>query len=139
MYSLAPFHLTQIINSGTHVHHSGNISLIDLVFVSETPLLRSWCLVPPLGNSDHSGIQVELYANQLPASKVNRKKKVLWCLDRGDYAKMKRIIDSSNWNLYLSEDISSSVLMWQKHFLSIMEQCIPRKTLSSTHRLPWLY
>jgi hypothetical protein len=45
---------------------------------------------------------------------------------------MKRIIDSSNWNLYLSEDISSSVLMWQKHFLSIMEQCIPRKTLSST-------
>ena len=52
--------------------------------------------VPPLGNSDHSGIQVELYANQLPASKVNRKKKVLWCLDRGDYAKMKHIIDSSN-------------------------------------------
>ena len=49
---------------------------------------------------------------------------------------MKRIIDSSNWNLYLSEDISSSVLMWQK--TSIMEQCIPRKTLTSTHCLPWL-
>ena len=35
MYTLAPFHLIHIINSGIHVHHSGNISLIELVFVSE--------------------------------------------------------------------------------------------------------
>ena len=74
-----------------------------------------------VANSDHSGIQVELYAKQLLASKVNRKQIYF---DRGDYAKMKRIIDSSNSNLYVSEDISSSVLMWQK--TSIMEQCIPK-------------
>ena len=36
---------------------------------------------------------------QLPASKVNCKQKILWCFDRRDY-----IINSSNWNLYLSED-----------------------------------
>ena len=58
LYTIAPFHLTQIVTSGTH---SGNTTLIDYVFVSDISFLSCWSLIPPLGNSDHNGIQVDTY------------------------------------------------------------------------------
>ena len=137
MYTIAPIHLTQSVTSGTHVNHSGNTTLIDYVFVSDISFLSCWSLIPPLGNSDHNGIQVETYFEQPAGNKFHLKRKV-WCFDRGDYSKMKQMINSFSWNQILSEDISSSFLTWQTHFFCIMEQCIPRKTLpykKNTYRI----
>ena len=100
--------------------------------VSETSLLRSWCLVPPLRISDHSGIQVSLYAKQHPVRWVNRKQTILWCFYCGDYM----LKWSASWILQTGIYIFLRIVVVQlkKHFFgSIMEQW---ETLSSTHRLP---
>ena len=52
--------LNQSVAGPTHVHHDGTESTIDLVFVSEPSLLNSCDTVPPLSNSDHMGVLVEL-------------------------------------------------------------------------------
>ena len=111
------------------------IKFLYLIFHFEVVGLLK--LIPPLGNSDHNGIQVETYFKQPAGNKVHLKRKV-WCFDRGDYSKMKKMINSFSWNQFLSEDISSSVLTWQTHFFCIMEQCIPRKTLPSKKHLPYI-
>ena len=48
------------------------------------------------------------------------------------------MINSFNWSQILTKDISLSVLMWQKHFLHILEEYIPRKTLSTKQHLPFI-
>ena len=136
-YSLTPFHLTQMVTSGTHVDHSGNSTLIDLVFVSDICFVTFWSLIPPLGNSDHNGIEIRLHFENSDEEKVKLQRKV-WCFGRADYSKMRQMINSFNWSQILTKDISLSVLMWQKHFLHILEECIPRKTLSMKQHLPFI-
>jgi hypothetical protein len=49
--------LIQVVQSGTYVSPSG-VSLIDLIFVSVSSFLYMCSALPPLGNSDHSGLQL---------------------------------------------------------------------------------
>ena len=54
------FSLTQVVAGPTHVHHDGSTSTIDLVFVPDPSLVNSCNTIPPLSNSDHDGIVMEL-------------------------------------------------------------------------------
>ena len=56
MYSLSPFNLIQVVESGTRANQH-NVSLLDLIFVSVASFLYTCSALPPLGNSDHSGLQ----------------------------------------------------------------------------------
>ena len=38
------------------MHHNGSVSLIDLIFVTNSALTDFCNVISPLGNSDHNGI-----------------------------------------------------------------------------------
>ena len=44
----------------SHISPSGNASLIDLALVSNLPQLHKCSIVPPLANSDHSGLEMSI-------------------------------------------------------------------------------
>ena len=50
----------QVIEGHTHISPSGNASLIDLALVSNLPQLHKCSIVPPLANSDHSGLEMSI-------------------------------------------------------------------------------
>ena len=99
MYCLSPFdlHVTQVVQSGTHVDASGLTTLIDLIFVSNLSLLDLCSVIPPLGNSDHSGLQLIMRFNS--RKKFTHKSEgrhMLWQYDQGDYTRAKHMIDTTN-------------------------------------------
>ena len=136
MYCLSPFSFHQIVQSGTHQSSSGNSSLIDLVFVSGTSQMCSCSIISPLANSDHSGIELKF----LPVMTTRKPshQRVIWRYDQGDYQKAAQLINYTDWESLLNADVSLSVLNWQKRFLQIMDDCIPKATIPKRKNLPWL-
>jgi len=57
---------------GTHVHYDGSTSTIDLVFAPNPYLviMNSCSTIPPLSNSDHYGIVMELNRKPKKAAKA---------------------------------------------------------------------
>ena len=51
---------------------------------------------------------------------------------------MIRMIELVDWNKLITADINICLSLWQNQFLKIVKACIPRVTLSSKPRLPWL-
>ena len=65
--------------------------------------------------------------------------KLVWRYTHADFAKASRMISKTDWDKRFSEDIDLYCARWQQTFLSIMEQCIPKKVLPPRrHNLPWL-
>ena len=46
-------------------------------------------------------------------------------------ARMPSFFDSVGWYSILTDDIDSSLFLWQQRFMSIMEECIPHTTVTS--------
>ena len=95
---------------------------------------------PPLANSDHLGLHIELdlKPTALPNSSRPRAR-AIWRYRHADFTLAKQRIRDTNWDEFLSDDIDSAWLGWQDKFLEIMEECIPRKVLPPRRRnLPWL-
>ena len=67
----------------TRPGHDGTSSLIDLVLMSTPQALRECVTVPPLANSDHLGIclQVESSSNTL---QTRPKRRVIWRYEFAD-------------------------------------------------------
>ena len=99
--------------------------------------LRYCTVIPPLANSDHNGIQLEL-TSPMTTTRKPGKPKVVWKYAQADFEMAKELIDSTNWDALLSGDVNVALANWQREFLKIMEQCIPRCTLSRRKNLPWL-
>ena len=57
---MSTYNLSQMVTEHTHVHHNGTKSTIDLLFVSDPHLVRSCLTIPPISNSDHLGLQINL-------------------------------------------------------------------------------
>ena len=55
---LHSFSLHQVVEGHTHISPSGNASHIDLAPVANLPQLHKCSIVPPLANSDHSGLEM---------------------------------------------------------------------------------
>ena len=71
MYSLIPFNLIQIVKFGTHINRS-SASLLDLIFLSAAYFLYSCSALPPLGNSDHIGLQLLVQVKNLKRKQGNQ-------------------------------------------------------------------
>ena len=71
------FVLTQVVPQPTHISPSGRASLIDLVLLSSPSQLVSCNVIPPLGNSDHYGINltIKCFQNMPP---VKSRKRTIW-------------------------------------------------------------
>lgn len=134
------FALQQMVTEPTHVHHNGSVSLIDLVFVSSPVLTNSCHVIPPLSNSDHNGILVQ--CSWRPTARHscanNSKGRTVWCYNHADWVRASTLIELFDWNSILSEDVDESWSNWSKQFLSIMDECIPKRTLPKRKNLPWL-
>ena len=81
---LNSFSLTQVVNEPTHFGHGDSSSLIDFVLMSAPETLCECVTVPPLANSDHVGIclQVKSHTN---ISQIRRKRRVIWRYKHTDF------------------------------------------------------
>ena len=55
-----------------------------------------------------------------------------------DWDRACELIENCDWDSLQGNDVNESWVRWSHKFVSIMEECIPRKTLCSRKNLPWL-
>ena len=134
---ISPFSLTQVVQTATHFTNSGNSSLIDLVFLSDVSVLSCCSVIPPLANSDHNGVLLDLIL-PMPPQQLSTPARLLWNYAQADFNQARQLIDQTDWHSLLSESVSVSMCAWQTKFLEIMDQCIPRIILAKKKNLPWL-
>ena len=128
--------LYQSVTGPTHVHHDGSESTIDLVFVSESSLLNTCDTIPPLSNSDHRGILMEISRKIVKAEKTQGR--LIWRYGYADWDKACDLINQFDWDSILSENVELSWKLWHKQFMSIMAQSIPNRVIPTRRNLPWL-
>ena len=137
LHSIATyFFLEQVVSSPTHFSHTGNPSLIDLVFISCPDKLLSCVTVPPLGGSDHLGVHLAFKKNSSPVVPSNQR--TVWRYKLANFERACELLDKVNWTEVLSGDINKAAQQWEEQFLNVMEQCIPKVTITPGHNLPWL-
>ena len=127
--------LSQVVSDVTHTHHNGVSSTIDLVLLSSPSQLIKCCTVSPLGNSDHNGIVTTVKWNPVTAP---TRRRTIWRYAHADWDKARELISLWNWELMLTDDVNTSWCNWHKEFLSIMDQCAPKKVLPHGRNLPWM-
>ena len=131
------FCLSQVVTDHTHVSPNGHTSLIDLVLMSSPSLLQSCSTIPPLSNSDHLGLQVKTYW-RTSAQTTRSFQRTVWNYSNADWSRACDLIDSTDWNSLVTDDVNTSWHEWQHRFLEIMNMCVPKQTLPRRHNLPWL-
>ena len=134
---LRSFVLTQVVPKPTHFNSSGSSTLIDLVLMSVPSQLVNCSVIPPLGNSDHNGINVTLKwsRNTCP---VKTSKRTIWRYAHADFDKANRLIVRTDWSFLCNvSNIDTAWDLWEQKFISIMDDCIPKATISQQQNLPW--
>ena len=134
--SLCNFSLTQVVSSHTHISPSGTSSLLDYVLLPDLQFLLYCATIPALSTSDHLGISLALAWNP-PCAKVPKPRKV-WLYSLGDFEKACSMIQATDWDTILSNDVDDAAKQWCDSFLAIMEECTPRYQLQKKHNLLWL-
>ena len=134
------FDLEQIVKEPTHVHHNHSLSIIEIIFLTNPHLVNLCSIVPPLSNSDHNGILIQMWWRQSGSSSCpnNSKGRKIWLYNHADWDRAIELLDSCDWDVLLGQDANESWTNWCEKFLSIMEECIPRRTLPQRRNLPWL-
>ena len=69
---------------------------------------------------------------------VHPPRRTVWHYSHADWGKACEKIEASDWDSMLTEDMNLSWDRWYSKFMSIMEECIPKKILPSRRNLPWL-
>ena len=135
---LCSFSLTQVVPSFTHVSPSGSKSLIDLALLADKSHLQSCSTIPPLSSSDHLGVSLTVkWKSRLETTRTNPRR--IWMYKNADFSKACDLIQQTDWECLLSDDVDRSTKLWTKRFLDIMEECVPQRVLQNRKRnLPWL-
>lgn len=110
--------------------------LIDLAFISCWSNLHSCSTIPPLGTSDHFGVELSLIKWELPNLSKTRPRKV-WRYDH-DFQTANELLETVDWESLIVDDIDVAWQNWEKTFMNIMDQCVPKTTLPAKKNLPWL-
>lgn len=139
------FSLSQVVPDPTHTTASGTATLIDLALLSNPELLLKCDVIPPLSNSsqwgtdsDHCGVNLQLrwrcggqHAKTFP--------RPIWRYAQADFPKACQLIDDFEWDSIFDESsVNESVKNWERKFLQIMDECIPKGILPKKRNLPWL-
>ena len=110
--------------------------MLDYVLLPDLQLLLYCDTIPALSTSDHLGISLALAWNP-PRAKVPKPRKV--CLySLGDFEKACSMIQATDWDTILSNDVDDAANQCCDGFLAIMEECIPRYQLQKKRNLLWL-
>jgi len=65
-------------------------------------------------------------------------KRVIWKYAQADFGKACEMIDDTDWDRLLTDDINESLGNWQAKFMGIIEDCVPKKVLPKRRNLPWM-
>ena len=132
------FSLNQVVTDYTHTSPCGNTSLIDLALTSSPAQTVTCDSIPPLANSDHNGLDLNVsLKSNIQHARTNRR--TVWRYAHADFSKANRLISEMDWDSLYCADIDQHCMQWQNMFSSIMEQCIPKKVLPPKRRnRPWL-
>jgi len=97
---LQSFELTQVVPQPTRVHTGtfpGSSMLIDLALLSEPSQLVNCEVIPPLGNSDHNGIDLTLkVAHKTPLVKTS--KQTVWRYALAHFETANALIAEADWS-----------------------------------------
>ena len=114
------FGLIQVVDDQTHINQGNCHSLIDLVLMSAPLSLSSRQVVPPLSNSDHLGIEVQIklkYSNK----SVRPSSRTIWLYSHADWDKARERerekLEEFDWDGIISEDVNHSWAGWYTHRL----------------------
>lgn len=132
------FLLQQVVNHLTHFSCTGAPSIIYLNFVSCPSNSASCHTIPPLANSDHTGISNEYKIptiNKRPPAPDRR----IWCYSLGDFNRACPLLSDVDWNAMLNNsDVDESWTNWQNRFLNIITERVHQKALFCKRNLPWI-
>ena len=100
-----------------------------------------WCevckTISPLGNSDHTGIALLVETGRETINRQSGSREI-WQYIYADFGRANDLINATNWDGILCDDVNVSVEHWHEQYLAIMHWHIPMKTLSKRHFPPWL-
>ena len=133
---VSSFNLTQIVSEPTRVTESSS-TLIDLIFVSPTVIVKQCSTLPPLANADHYGLQLIVSTkSQMKRSKpVTRR---IWRYTLADFDRAAELFDTIEWTNLLPDNVDAFWSAWKTYFLQIMEICIPSATVKVKRNVPWM-
>ena len=120
----------------THVYHDGSTSTIDLVFTPNPSIVSNSETVPPLANSDHYGVLLEL--TKKPDKVEKSHSRLVWRYSLANWSRACELIEAFDWDSILTDNIDLSWERWHHQFMNIMKQTIPNKLLPSRRNLPWM-
>jgi len=101
--------------------------LPHLLILCSCLTISSRSLVPPLENSDRHGLHLEITQLSIPTQKP-RKPRLIWKYAKADFDSARAMIEATDWDSLISEDVNVSLAKWQARFMWIMEQSIPRSS-----------
>ena len=100
--------LTQVVPTYTHVTPKGNNTLIDLALLADESNFLSCVTVPP---SDHLGVAIVLKWKSLPRTS-HTTSRCAWMFNNADFYKASDIIQETDWDSLLFNDLDHSVELW---------------------------
>ena len=113
-------------------------TLIDLALVSELSLVYSCDILPPLANSDHYGVILQLRTRKVRYNRNATRRKV-WRYDLADFTgACNQLDDLQLEDLLVPNDINQSLSNWSELYLRTMHQYIPHAMLPDRKTLPWM-
>ena len=127
--------LLQVVPEPTHISPLGS-SVIDLALIYDPSKLLSCSVVPPLGASDHNGVQLSI--KWRTSNHVGTKKRKIWKYNLTDFKTANSHLESFDCTSLLNGNIDQAWNNWKRQFLSIMDQCIPHTIVEMKHNLQYL-
>lgn len=120
----------QVVTQPTRYRGNQNPTMDDLILINEQDVIQKLDYLDPIGASDHIGIGFEI-AFQNERSRVSKSTPMY---DKGDYARMRTMLDK-NWDQLLAElPIQEAWDKFEKAIKEATDICIPTKiTNENTH------
>ena len=133
---MSSFNLFQVVQEPTRMALCGTATLIDLALMSNPSSLYKCSVTPPLSNSDHNGIELQIRWRCASQKSCPRS---IWKYSLADYGRACAKIEDFDWDTQLlGRNIEEAWQLWQNTFMSIMEECIPKQVLPKKRKLPWV-
>ena len=112
-------------------------NILDLAFVGDASAVQDYYTLPPLGNSDHKIVAVEL---KCLIPRVTRAPRKVYLYSKGNYSEMDDYLGSTDWDQeFKHKDINENWEVFKNKYNECLDKFIPTKMVSTGQRLtfPW--
>ncbi|KAM7296107.1 uncharacterized protein ISCGN_021302 [Ixodes scapularis] len=126
----------QVCGEPSYRSITGKASFLDLVFVSNLPLITDCSIQPSLAGSDHNAIR---FSSLLTLPKSGHYSKMVRNFSRMDLPHLNSLLHLAPWSLVLdTPSVDEAYDMWLDIMSAIEADCVPSKHLSGRRRTPWI-